>query len=699
MSRETLTAPVRATQAQGSSTWKLLLFACALALGLLLLALADLRGPFGRVASGGLLAEVEQQIRASPITMGRVYAFFAKLVLLYLLLGAAAWGLACLTLAAFPCRLRWRYAIVAGWMLGLGFVVGLANASAFPWSGAGIWSRAVQDFLALPIPLWTVVAASMAASIVVMLIIWIRRRGIPVHLPRITAWACVLVVALLCLRHVPVADEAMAGSHDPSRPNIILIGIDSLRPELVGQRDRFGYMPSLTAFVDSGHRFVDATTPLARTFPSWMAMLTGQRPGTSGIRENLMPRSKIDVTTLPSMLSVHGYQTVFATDDVRFSNIDRSYGFETTLTPRIGVTDFLLGGLADLPLVNLVANTLVGKWFFPDSYANRAAAVTYDPATFVAWLDSDVNPDGRPLFLAMHLTLAHYPYHWREDTDAVFSQTTDTAYAYLSSVVEVDRQFASLTRMLEKKGLLRNTFVVVFSDHGEGLNLPADRKTLFAATDLGIEGVPVWSSGHGNTVLSESQFQILMAARSFGVVGYNESRGAHKVPVSIEDVAPTVLDIVGLDTSKYTFDGLSFAPQLKRASQEEEAHGPLRVRFTETGYTTPALQKGMPDELSLIKESMGFFRVNQETGWVEVNGALWDHFMQIRERAAVGPTQLLAALPARRQGETWYVLASRTGGAPRKLLERPGPELGPEAQALWDGLASEFAGELGSPAP
>jgi arylsulfatase A-like enzyme len=679
-----------------------LLLALALALGIMGLALADLHDQFRHVTAGDVMSSIEEQIRSSPTVRARIYAYLAKITALHLALGVVAWCSTLLSFMAFPSLRRRPYAVVVVWCVALAFFVGLVNADRFPWSRTGKWSRTVEDFLSLPVPLWPIVAAGLCTLLAAMLVSYFRREGVSRHMPRIAAWSAVLLMVVLTLRNVSLAGSE--GELDPgAAPNIVLIGIDSLRPDLVGKRDQVGYTPSLTAFTESGHRFVDATTPLARTFPSWMSMLTGKRPTTTGIRENLVPRSTINVTTIAEILSNSGYQTIYATDEVRFSNIDSSYGFESTLTPRIGVTDFLLGGLTDFPLTNLLANTRVGKWLFPDTYANRAAAVTYDPQTFVDRIDREVRPDGRPLFLAMHLTLAHFPYRWRAEEDSVFSRASDTSYAYISSVVEVDRQFAGITRVLESKGLLENTFVVVFSDHGEGLNLPADREVMFAAARQGVEGIPIWSAGHGNTVLSDSQFEIFMAARAFGVPGFSDSRALHSDPVSIEDIAPTVLEIAGIAGEQFGFDGLSFASQIRgsgaKGGQADGLETVPRIRFTESAYTTPSLQEGAVDDVALMKESVGFFRVNRESGWIEVDDASWPYLLQIRERAAIGPTKMLAAVPARQAGFSSFVLVPRAGGSPVRLTERPDLEMDPEAAALWDALASEYDGEIGAPTP
>lgn len=677
--------------------WGCLLLAIALSLAALVLGLFDIWQRMVDLSTSRVSGNILEQVRSSSVTVHRLYAFGAKVLALYIGLGVLAWLASQLTLAARPAWQRYRYLLVVAWMALLYLCVGLANASLYPWSQTGLWSRVINDLLPQALPAYLVLTTLAAAALLGLVVQRLRHRLWTRNALRVTVWGVVAVAVAAIVRNMPASasdgEGAVAG-----RPNIIFIGVDSVRPGLVGEYGALGYAPSLSRFAQEGHRFADAVTPLARTYPSWMALLTGRRPARSGVRENLMPRAQVNVVTLADTLSAQGYQTLFATDEVRFSNIDTSYGFQKVLTPRVGASDFLLGNLNDLPLTNLLANTVVGKWLFPETYANRAAAVTYDPATFVKRLDAGVRRDDRPMFLAMHLTLPHWPYRWRADEDAVFSRTLDSAYAYLASVVETDRQFDSVMDLLQRKGLLENTLVVVFSDHGEGLNLPADNLVRSADRASSV-GVPVWSSGHGTSVLSSAQYQILMVARAYGIPGIHDSNGVHQRPVSIEDVAPTVLDLVGIKPQPGSLDGQSFAPVLRGAGNAEEKPGELRVRFTESAYSTPSLRQGAADEASLLAEGAQVFRINPETGWVEIRTDLWSELLAVRERAAIGPTQLLAAIPDAAPGASVFVLASRSGGAARRLTGPPQAGVDAEATALWDALHREYAGELGTPAP
>jgi hypothetical protein len=89
------------------------------------------------------------------------------------------------------------------------------------------------------------------------------------------------------------------------------------------------------------------------------------------------------------------------------------------------------------------------------------------------------------------------------------------------------------------------------------------------------------------------------------------------------------------------------------------------------------------------------FHINPVTGWVEIRTDLWSELLAVRERAAVGPTQLLAAIPHDKPGTSIYALVPRFGGTARRLAGPPTAEDGAEAQELWSALQREYSGELG----
>src|SRR5204863_1260045 len=132
------------------------------------------------------------------------------------------------------------------------------------------------------------------------------------------------------------------------------------------------YTPHMDEFLNQATVFSESLTPLARTFPSWVSILTGAYPKNSNVRYNLSDQITFDLKqTLPSILRDHGYKTIYAIDETRFSNINESYGFDQIVAPPTGFNDFLIGTINDFPLSNLLVNTILGKYLFPYSYANR----------------------------------------------------------------------------------------------------------------------------------------------------------------------------------------------------------------------------------------------------------------------------------------------------------------------------------------
>jgi hypothetical protein len=233
-------------------------------------------------------------------------------------------------------------------------------------------------------------------------------------------------------------------------PHVVLIGIDSLRCDVTSLGSGESLTPRIDEFLATDRRGLgDVTSPLARTFPAWMSTLTGRHPASTNARFNLMPRAKVAAgDTLADALRDAGYSTIYSTDEVRFANIDESYGFDQLMvTPPIGASDFVLGTPMTCPCPNLLSATPLGAWLFPHTFANRAAHVTYRPDRFAKRLFDSVDFD-RPTFLAIHLTLAHWPYSWA----GLEKPRTPDAFrrSYTHAVKAVDDQFAAIMAGLEE---------------------------------------------------------------------------------------------------------------------------------------------------------------------------------------------------------------------------------------------------------
>lgn len=675
----------------------------AAALGLALLA----AGTWQRAAAMGNLSGDWQglanlmglRLGGTPLGAEVLKFVFAQLAL-HVTFGVAAWLLAWLTERAYGIRRERRLWLVGGWFTIATVWLLVANATLFPWSDSGVSSELFAVTIIGGARLLEIL--SLALLVWIAWILVVNARQVPVlqragkRAAVYGALAVVVVAVMSSLAAIGVTGER--GS-DGAPANIVFIGIDSLRGDVVGAGENPGITPNVDAFVrDGAQMFTDAITPLARTFPSWTSILSGRNPRETAARENLVAVGSLGkFDTIAKVAQRNGYRTVFATDEVRFSNIDASFGFDQVITPTMGTADFLLGKFNDLPLSNLVVNSWLGKHWFPATYANRAAAVTYRPDTFVERLDDEIRPRG-PTFLAVHFTLPHTPYNWSAPANQVFGRVSDNAYQYSSAVIAADRQFGQLLQILERKGMLHNALVVFLSDHGEALGLPASDTLLRGAVArelLDGQRVSLW--GHGTSVLSPHQFATVLAMRGYGSVNLPAVFREYDVPVSMIDIAPTVVDLLQLD-SKTEFEGRSLAPVFAGDARAIEAFE-KRPRFTESGFRTKKIENGDYDERSVLGDVATYFQMNPANGRLELREEVMPHLLADKERAVMDRDWLLASIPNRNGSQTQiYVLVGRHHGTPRRLEGAPAPT-DVEAYGLWQALHAEYGSELLPPAP
>lgn len=343
---------------------------------------------------------------------------------------------------------------------------------------------------------------------------------------------------------------------DSKKPNIILIGIDSLRPELMHK-----YMPFLQAQLSKSMVYTNAYTPFARTYPAWTSIVTGRHPINHNARFNLQPESTLNTNNsyLPNILKAQGYQTIYASDERRFSNLGKPQGFEKTIGPRTGASDFILGNYSDFPISNLLTVLPLARWTIPELYANRAAHHLYRPKQFIKLLISQLDDiENKPLFLATHFCLAHWPYSFIGHKD---EKTYVEKPSYPDNLRHIDKQIENLFSYLNAKQLLDNSKIVFLSDHGESWG-----KTSTHLKDSSGRELFVSDYGHGMNILSPDSHKVLIGLKGFTVGNGNSSR-----LTSLMDIKPTILDEMNIDYSHLALDGSSLLqpqPKLKEISFE-----------------------------------------------------------------------------------------------------------------------------------
>jgi len=490
------------------------------------------------------------------------------------------------------------------------------------------------------------IIASTIAGVGVVLAIYQLIRQIAAMKPYVGG---MLLTALLGYFFVAFFPAHFEQKEIQARPNIIIIGLDSVRPDFLSFFGHQKTTPFLDHFLSRATVFNNAVTPLARTFPSWTSILTGQYPKQTGIRFNLATQRNLQLNhSLPRLLQEQGYYAVYATDETRFSNIDHQYGFDQVITPPMGLNDFLIGSFNDFPLSNLVVNTWMGKWLFPYSYANRAVYFTYQPNRFLDLITPALQKrPNQPLFLAVHFCLPHHPYLFA----SLPGKDLSAVQRYEASISRVDEQVRDFFTLLKRNHILDHALVILLSDHGEALELSGDRITQAALFHPAKQPIPHFyppaleqeavdqSAGHGTDVLSLTQYRTLLAFRVFGP----SPLPVKMIPntVSLLDIKPTVLQFLGLSPSQSTA-GYSLMPLIKTSSRSPH---PLQHIFLESDFTPMAIRTVFPETRAVVLEGIQLFTIDPLSTLLVVKDSMGDMIIHSKQYADIYGDWILALYP------------------------------------------------------
>lgn len=270
------------------------------------------------------------------------------------------------------------------------------------------------------------------------------------------------------------------------RPNVVLITLDTTRADRLGS---YGYAGAQTDTLDAlaraGRRYEHAYSVLPLTIPSHASLFTGLYPPNHGIRSNGGGILQPELTTLAEVLAEHGWRTAASVGAFVTTPVwGFDQGFDVFMTDGIGGSGNLWHG-------------------------ERPAQAVVDDA--LAYRQTQSSTD--PLFVWVHLFDAHLPYRAPEAyTTALPDRPYDAELAY------IDDQVA---RLVDAFGTDETVFVVV-GDHGES---------------LGEHG----EATHGLYAYNSTQ------RVPYIISGAGVEPAVVRTPTSQVDVAPTLLDLLGLE--------------------------------------------------------------------------------------------------------------------------------------------------------
>lgn len=393
----------------------------------------------------------------------------------------------------------------------------------------------------------------------------------------------------------PSSGEAAPPPRAPGRPpSVLLVAVDSLRADRVDAVRA----PTLAALAARAVSFERAYVSVPRTFPSWVTLLTGRHPHHHGVR-SMFPtwedRAR-DFDALPARLRQAGYETAVVSDyagDI-FTRIELGFGLVDTPTFDFRVMLRQRALERETPLLP-VLHTRLGRAAFPEM---RELPDGADPEMLVddaARALGRASSSGRPFFLTVFFSTAHFPY---AAPAPFYAKYTESGYRgrfkykkpvglggeaepdaedvaqiralYDGAVTAIDRAIARLLGELRARGLADDTIVVLTADHGE---------TLY---DHGH------GQGHGDHLFGDEGSHVPLV-----VLDPRVRRPGRVTTVTRDvDLAPTLYELTGV-TPPRDLDGESLAPALRG-----EALAP-RTAFAETELWFTEEIPGLPASLRM----------------------------------------------------------------------------------------------------
>jgi len=285
-----------------------------------------------------------------------------------------------------------------------------------------------------------------------------------------------ILLSILAASGILFPVSGCGGDEELSKPNVILVSIDTLRADHLGC---YGYERNTSPFLDllaereGAVLFENCIAPAPSTAPSHMSLFTSLLPGVHGV-PNVLPNGGANgmrhvkaTKPLAYMLMKNGYTTAAITDG---GNLDPSYGFDEGF----------------------------------ETYVSEYTGVKNKVDSAISWLDQNAGRE-KPYFLFIHTYEVHAPYlppapfdemftgdydGWVRDVCMEFDddrqkkvsgfaslfkkrkEFTGEDVAYLAGLYDgeiayTDREVERFWKYLEENGLTENLVFVFLSDHGE----------------------------------------------------------------------------------------------------------------------------------------------------------------------------------------------------------------------------------------
>jgi arylsulfatase A-like enzyme len=409
-----------------------------------------------------------------------------------------------------------------------------------------------------------------------------------------------LLVWLRWGRSGPYPTPVMS-SQAPGRPNILMIGSDTLRAD----RIRPELTPNICKLAQRGVHFTQCYVPCARTAPSLISLLTGVWPQRHGVRDNFVadPETRLPVTALPEMLAAEGYATSAISDWCGADMGKFSFGFERLDLPQDqwNLKYLIRQGPKDIRLfLSLFTHNALGKHLLPELYYLGGVPLTDQLGRATCAELNKLAKDGRPFFLNAFFSTTHppfgseYPYYTLYSTPE-YSGESKFAMARLTDPWDIIRRQAEPREAFDLDQILQlyNGCVRRFDDevgrilaHLDACKL-SDNTIVVIYSDHGMEFFEHGTWGQGNSAVGDHSARIPL------IIADPRHKPAGDVGDVVRsiDLAPTLLELLNIRLGN-DMDGDSLADYIINPAHRSQGDA-----YTETGIWLTTLPGMPPDHL------------------------------------------------------------------------------------------------------
>jgi arylsulfatase A-like enzyme/Tfp pilus assembly protein PilF len=304
---------------------------------------------------------------------------------------------------------------------------------------------------------------------------------------------------------------AFAGCQSRSRPNVLLITVDTLRADHLGCYGfKLAHTKAIDALAAEGVRCTDDIAVAPITLPSHSSIMTGLLPPTHGVRDNGSYSLGDSNVTLAERLRAAGYTTqAFVSALV----LNRRYGLDQGFE---NYDDDLWA--EDSPKMFMIR----------DRRADKTAT------RFLGWLETwQQDQKRRPFFVWTHFFDPHQPYN------PPAAYRTQAPSLYDGEIASVDHAIGRIVSQLREYNILDKTLIIFTADHGESLGEHQEKTHALFIYDATVH-VPL----------------------IYRYPGSIPSNRVYEGPVRSVDIVPTVLSLLKLPGGEET-QGVNLLPALR----------------------------------------------------------------------------------------------------------------------------------------